>query len=181
MTRDLTATHRPVSLDEARRMTASWPDLLHSRIQTEAEAKAIAEAAHSLRTPATRQWIAGRVATLLSQYFASSIPVEMMTAIAEDWDEELRGYPAWAVNAACRWWMGRDNPDHRKKPLPGDIAARAEREVGVVAIAENAVRRFIPNAKPPEPRQPATEEQRQRAAEILKAAGFRLNRFGGVE
>lgn len=156
-------------------MIASWPDLLHSRIQSQSQADAIKANTHRLTIPATRQWIAGRVATLLSQYFASSIPAEVMTAIAADWHEELHDYPAWALQRACRWWMSADNADRRRKPLAGDIAARTKREMGVVDIAARAVKRFGPVVKP-EPRPEPTAEQRARGDEIVREAGINLRR-----
>ena len=66
----------------------------------------------------------------------------MMTAIAEDWHEELKRYPGWAIQNACRWWMSVSNGKRRQKPLPGDIAERARKEIGIVRAAEYAVRRF---------------------------------------
>ena len=65
-----------------------------------------------------------------------------MTAIAGDWNEELQDYPSWALQLACRWWMGAKNPKRRQKPLPGDIAIRAKFEMGAVRVAERAVRKW---------------------------------------
>lgn len=169
--------HHALQADEATRMTALWPDLLSSQIQSQTQADQIRVNIHSLTIPATRQWIAGRVATLLSQYFASSIPSEVMTAIAADWHEELQSYPGWALQKACRWWMSADNSERRKKPMPGDIAIRAKREMGVVKIADRAVRQFGgPVSKPSVRQPPATPEA---ADAIVDAAGFKLKRFGG--
>ena len=66
---------------------------------------------------------------------------EQMQAIADDWHHELR-CPAWAISNACRWWMGRHNDKRRYKPMAGDIAERCQYELGVVRLAEVAVRKF---------------------------------------
>lgn len=99
-----------------------------------------------------------------------------MREIAADWHEELREYPAWALQKACRWWMSADNKDRRKKPVAGDIAARARWEMGVVKVGQGAVRRFTPSKpKPCETVVPGpTPEQRARGAEIVRAAGISL-------
>ena len=103
-----------------------------------------------------------------------------MRATAEDWHEELSGYPGWAIQKAARWWMGQDNPERRKKPLAGDISARAKLEMGVVKLAESAVRRFerggsiVQTAGDNEPRVTA-----DRAAEILAAANIGVKRMEG--
>lgn len=173
----LTQHSAPITPDEAARMTALWPDLLHSQIQTGEQAKTIADGVKRLTTPATKQWISGRVATLLSQYFASSVPTEMIAAIAEDWHEELKAYPSWALQNACRWWMGEGNDKRRQKPLAGDIAERARIEMGVVRVAQSALRRFDKpiNSQQSEPERPEpTAEQKARVAAI--AAEFTQGR-----
>lgn len=144
MTTDLTTAAHPITPEVAARMTASWLDLVHSPVVTETEAVSILTAAKQLRTPATRDWIAGRTATLLSQYFVSSVPEQMMREIAADWHDALRTYPAWAIQNACRWWLGEGNADRKRRPLPGDIAARARHELGVVRLAEGAAKRSLP-------------------------------------
>lgn len=98
-----------------------------------------------------------------------------MREIAADWHEELREYPAWALQKACRWWMSAENKDRRKKPVAGDIAARAKWEMGVVKVGQGAVRRFSPSKQKPSETVAPTPEQRARGAEIVKAAGIALS------
>ncbi len=121
------------------------------------------------------------MAAVLSQYFASSVPAEMMAAIAEDWHEELRDFPAWALQKAFRWWMGEGNEKRRQKPLPGDIAARARVEMGAVKVAESALRRFRQgvDAGRFEPEPQPERVSKDAAARILEEAGFTAKRFGG--
>ena len=169
--------------EQAAHMTASWPGLISLPIQTQSAAQTISEQAKALRIPATKQWIAGRVATLLSQYFASSVPVEVMAAIAEDWHEELKAYPSWAIQNACRWWMSAENEKRRQKPIAGDISDRARIELGVVRVAENAVRRFNPENGPTvvEMNSHAPRVSGEEAAAICEEIGFAPKRFGGAE
>lgn len=82
--------------------------------------------------------------TMLRHYFVGSVQAETVEGIAEDWIAELAKYPPWAINQACRWWMSEENPDRRRKPLPGDISARARAEMSPVRHGEIALRRFNP-------------------------------------
>jgi hypothetical protein len=132
-----------------------------------------------LTIPAGKKWIAGRVATLLSQYFASSVPAEMMTAIADDWNAELSEFPAWAIQKACRWWMGAENDKRRQKPMPGDIAARCRAEMGVVKVAALAVRRFENGETQPVEDRPERCDAKT-AAQIVEMAGYSPKKFGGA-
>ncbi|WP_306150680.1 hypothetical protein [Roseovarius sp. MMSF_3281] len=72
----------------------------------------------------------------------------MMEGIADDWVDELNGLPAWAIQKACQWWIGADNPDRRKRPLPGDISQRARKEMGIIRCAELALERHDQNRMP---------------------------------
>lgn len=118
--------------------------------------------------------------TLLSQYFASSVPGEVMKAIADDWNDALKGYPAWAINRACRWWIGPENTERRKRPLPGDIADRAKREMGLVKMAKRSMAQS--RAKSEEkPRPTLTDEQRQRMQKHVERLFPTLKRMEGEQ
>lgn len=179
MTTELTQEAEPPTAEEAARMTHCWPDFLHTPIQTMDEANEVSAAVDRLTIPANKKWIAGRVATLLSQYFASSVPVEMMTAIADDWNEELRKFPSWSIQKACRWWMSAENDKRRQKPLPGDIAARCKTELGVVQVGDLALRRFYAGVEPIKQAKPEKPCSKEAAAEIMAKAGFAAKSFGG--
>ena len=71
---------------------------------------------------AHREWIGGRVLTLLSQYWRDDDPTELTAAIAGDWAEILKGLSQKSINSACVQYL-RDEP--RKKPTPGEIYKRA--------------------------------------------------------
>lgn len=185
MTTEITHQRQRQTPEEVTRITASWPDLLRQPIATQREATQLSRQVTELTTPASRKWISGRVATLLSHYFVSSVPSDVMAAMAEDWINELKTLPPWAIQKACRWWMSNDNPERRKKPLPGDIAAQARRELGPVACAEVALKRFeranapVRAAQQPTPskNQSPSAESKARVAEMVKgfAAGKRVN------
>lgn len=107
------------------------------------------EAAHTraaiayLKRPATRIWVAGRVAALLSHYFVAQQDDGIAAAVAEDWCATLATYPAWSIANACRWWMSRENPRKHLKPLPGDIEDRAHAEMEPIRAARITLRRGI--------------------------------------
>ena len=156
--------------DQAADMMRSWRDLLHTPIGSEIERQEIEAKIEALKTPATPKWITGRVATLLAQYFVGNLSEQMMTAIAADWEHELRPYPAWAIANAVRWWMGADNPERRKKPMVGDIAERCVKEMELVRVAEICLNRDTIYSPQLEYRNERVSAEA--ASEIMAKAGF---------
>ena len=135
-----------------------------------------------LSRPASGQWLMARVASLLVDYYAADVPAAIISMAAADWADELGDFPQWAIDLAVRWWKGAENPDRRKKPLPGDIAARTKFEMGAVIVARLAVDRFDAGKLPfvPEVRKVPDQADRQRiAADVLGSVGFQPKRFGG--
>ncbi|RRH72014.1 hypothetical protein EG244_15990 [Falsigemmobacter faecalis] len=148
------------------------------RCETEADLKAVSQAADYLGRPAPRKWIAGRVVSLLSHYFVSQQDETLAAAVAEDWCAMLADYPAWAIANACRWWMSRENPRKHCKPLPGDIQDRAHIEMEPVRAARITIARGVALPKPqPAARPEITEEERARRAAVVASLG--LKRIGG--
>lgn len=82
-----------------------------------------------------------RVTALLGQYFTANVPKSVFAMQAEDWLEALRDQPEWAITKAVRWWKSNNNPNFHRKPLEGDIAERVRIEVGVLYVAERALKR----------------------------------------
>lgn len=104
----------------------------------------------------------------------------MMAAIADDWNTELQGYPGWAIQNAARWWMSADNDKRRQKPMPGDIAQRCKAEIGIVKVAEMALRRFEEGrAAYTEPNEGERCDP-ETAAKIVQMAGYAVKKFGGA-
>lgn len=186
MTTEITSPASIATPDDAARMTASWPDLLRRPVATDAEASEIRAGLDHLRKPAPRKWLLGRVTMMLSHYYVAQADEALVKGIAEDWAWELNGLPAWAVSNAVRWWMSGDNPDRRKKPMPGDISEQARKEMAALTVAEVALRRYdrggniIPFQPEPQPERLTAEERQKRADEIMAAAGFAVKRFPEV-
>lgn len=106
-----------------------------------------------------------------------------MQAIAEDWNEELKDYPAWALQKASRWWMSRNNEKRRQKPIAGDIAARAQWEMGVIRVAEGSLRRFDTGSNSAKPRavrrSPPNAAQKAEADRLTEQFARRAGLKGG--
>lgn len=121
------------------------------------------------------------MASLLSPYYEKETPQAVREMEAEDWVIILSGKPRWAIDAAVRWWKGADNEKRHKRPMEGDIAARAIFEMGAVRAANIKIAAYdngvVLNSQPPEPhRKPMTKEQ---AAAIMADVGFKPKTFSG--
>ena len=112
-----------------------------------------------------REWISGRILTLLSHYWRDDDPSEMDAALARDWCDILEGMPQDAIAKACMAYL-RQEP--RRKPTPGSIYALAREYMPKPVI--------VAKPQPPEPeRERMTAE---RAAEIMAEVGFRPKKMG---
>lgn len=119
------------------------------------------------------EWLKGRVATLLSHYYAATAHEGINAMVAHDWLESLAVLPQSAIAEACATW--RDN--ETRKPTPAQIrklAIRAfgeaewERLMRLKAIAACPVSDTLaPAAKPGEKWEKPTEEQKRRVKEIV--------------
>ena len=146
---------------------------MEAMIQRSDEAEVAAATVARLLHPASRQWVSGRIATLLVQFYTTVLPEEVHAAIARDWIEALDGLPGWAIQRACAWWIGPENPDLGKRPLPGHIARFARDEMGGVRMIEAAIRDFsrrkIPCAIDPAEARANDAESRARIAELVRS------------
>ena len=115
-----------------------------------------------------REWVLGRIATLLSHYWRDDDPSELTEAIARDWADILEGLPQDAISKACTSYL-RSEP--RRKPTPGAI----------YALARDFVPRPVIVARSPEPDMPRERMSAERAAEIMAEVGFRPKRMGDAE
>lgn len=114
-----------------------------------------------------REWILGRIATLLGHYWREDDPSELNEAMGRDWADILEGMPQDAIGKACMAYL-RNEP--RRKPTPGAIYAMARDFMPRPVI--------VPMQPPPEvPRERMSAE---RAAEIMAEVGFRPMKFGGT-
>lgn len=127
-----------------------------------------AASTHSLRAhQAHREWIAGRIATLLSHYWRDDDPIELLTAMAADWVEVMAGMPQQAVQQACVQYL-RNEP--RRRPTPGAILELARMAMPLPVIVRRVV--AMPEAK----REVLTKEQREA---IMQEVGFRPKQYRG--
>ena len=117
-------------------MRASLPPLQGRYPTSPEEAEATRQAVDVLDRPQDPDWVAQRIFTLLSHYFVADTGAQVHQAIARDWKHELRDYPNWAIDAACKWWLSRHNGKRGKKPMPGDISARAHIEAAMLTAAK---------------------------------------------
>lgn len=116
-----------------------------------------------------REWIGGRVLTVLSHYWREDDADALTSAIAADWADVLEGLPREAIQKACIQYQ-RDEP--RRKPTPGAIYSLA--------------RNFMPRPKVVMPSVPAPSPDRERcppevAQALCEAAGYAPKRFGGEQ
>ena len=98
--------------------------------------------ARDLGKPADPVFVSTWVITLLHHYYVGELPEVAQDGIARHWLIELAEYPDWAIDAACTWWVSRNNPKRNKKPLPGDISARAHEEMAPIRTAKLQVERY---------------------------------------
>lgn len=70
-----------------------------------------------LYPPASKEWLGGRIASLLSHYFMATNSEAINTLIATDWLEALQYLPQSAVGGACKVWLENE----KYKPKPSDI------------------------------------------------------------
>ena len=115
-----------------------------------------------------RQKIASEVRVVLSAYFQPSETEQVKAAQLSWWCDELQDWTVEQIVWALRKWNS-ENPDRR--PTPGHIVSICKRERG---------RKYAASVE----RTPEPERDRitpEAATEILKRAGFRVNKFGGME
>lgn len=131
--------HSQAAIMEAGEVARDLERLTHLLPSLRECPKAKAEASSMLpaiTAPANPVWVMARVAALLNPYFEKDTPQAVREIEAEDWAVALRGIPQWALENAVRWWKSADNPDRRKRPLEGDIAARCKVEMMAVRAAQ---------------------------------------------
>lgn len=165
-------THVPALQEaqgEAEWLTRSLPSLRHDQAARDMASTVVAR----LTVPADTAWTMARIAALLSPYYDRDIPQAVRIMEAEDWAEALAEYPQWAVQNAVRWWKSEHNPDRRKRPMEGDIAARCRKEMDAVRAAEIYLRQpTIAQAEERPPVSPEDAAERKAAADRIMAEVF---------
>ena len=116
-----------------------------------------------------RQWIGGRIATLLNHYWRDDDPTPMTAALGADWADVLEGIPRQYIQGACLRYQRKEA---RRKPTPGAIyqMARDAMPRPQLVRADSAV---------PEPDRVRCDPDIAQA--LCEAAGYTPKRFGGNE
>lgn len=114
-------------------------------------------------------WVAGRVKTLLANWWDRHDPPEMRHAVALDWVDVIGGLPKAAITDAVRTFLR----DETRRPTPADIHRRA---LAWMARERSRASRESANTHPPFPIEGMTFEEaaasRERVQEIIHRAGM---------
>lgn len=124
------ALARPEDVAGMMDMLHSWRASPQQPIATQEDCQAILRTCQALSTPANREWIAGRVATLLSHFYVSSMGASEMRAIAEDWIAALGEFPNWAIQEACAEYLATET----RKPTIAAIRQLTQAKIGAVSL-----------------------------------------------
>ncbi len=116
---------------------------------------ALATARQIVATPATSEWIAGRLQTLLSHYFQPGQDTMVSAAAGSDWMNILGKYPQVVIETACDEWMA--SKQHR--PTPAHMVEICERHLKRITDA-------LPKQRP-DPK-PVNRVQADRANAIIQ-------------
>lgn len=149
---------------------------LRSQHVDPAEREAVSEVVAALSYPSDPVRTMARAAALLDPYYDKGTPQSIREIEMEDWADALADFPDWAIERAAKWWKGADNPQRRKRPLEGDIAARCKVEMMAVRAAEIRERSGWTGFSSSQ--ETAERISPERASEILREAGFTPKRFG---
>lgn len=141
-------------------------------ISTMQEAQSILAKCETLRRPAKRDWIAGRVATLLSHFYVSLMGEAEMRAVASDWLDALAEFPEWAIGEACSEWLRTQD----RKPTIAGIRKLCAQHFAVVEYTRQKAMRG-PQAT--EERAPISPEERAARAATIAETVERLARKAG--
>ena len=120
---------------------ASLPAFKGRYIASSEEVEATATAIEELEKRPPLEWVAARIYALLHHYFVAEVPLSVQEAIGAQWLGELKDFPAWAIEDACAWWVGRNNSKRGKKPVPGDIGEVCERLTAPLRVARIQIER----------------------------------------
>jgi len=112
-----------------------------------------------------RLWIGVRVEALLDGYWQTRPSDAVKDEVLADWIDGLEAFTGEEIRAACRDWL---NTAPRVKPKVGDIR-------GLILAERAKIVAAMPKREEP-PRQEPTPEEKARAAELVRQAGFALKR-----
>ena len=93
--------------------------------------------------PMDRAELLARLLALISHYRVEPQPQQIEMMMADDWAEDLGGYPAWVVEAAARHWRRTK----RFKPQICEMIALCEAECGERRIHRDRLRAMVDAAR----------------------------------
>ena len=129
--------------------------------QSASERAAAIQAASAKMTPASREWIAGRVSVLLSHYWQPGDEAQVLAdARLADWVAALGDFPRWAIEDGVRAWNRGEGGTRR--PVPAAVAVLCRQAMQPLRDAIASGRRMEPEPVPGRTRVTA-----ERAAAIL--------------
>ena len=108
-----------------------------SPVATMEEAQSLLATCETLRRPVDPEWLMGRVATLLGQFFVSQTEEAEMRAMLADWRDALAEFPQWAVAEACSEWLRTQE----RKPTIAAIRKLAQQHFAVVEFTRQKAMR----------------------------------------
>lgn len=118
-----------------RRVERWCPPAIHGPVEAAAVEQRL-QVLDDVLQPAQRGALLARVLALLSHYRLDPHPPEVEQRLADDWAEDLGGYPLWAVEAAARAWRRT----RRFKPQPVEMLALCEERCGALQRERDRLR-----------------------------------------
>ena len=107
------------------------------------EARAHLAELEAFLEPAERGALLARVLALLSHFRSEANPPQVEQMIADDWAEDLAGFPMWAVEDACRTWRRK----RKWRPQICEILALCATAVGDAAVRRDRLRALVDRAR----------------------------------
>ena len=124
----------------------------------------------SPKSIASASWIAGRVKVLLSHFYDPKAPADVQDAALVDWVATLDGMRQDLIEQACEWYLRNKTVRPRPAEIRAIVLSYVKREAEAEYRRQPVQVVAIGQAKDDRP--PVTEEQKQRAYEVLQQAGY---------
>lgn len=146
------------------RIARSLRQRAHLPVKTMEEAQSLLAECETLRRPVAKDWLMGRVATLLSHFYVSLTDETEMRAILADWAKALAEFPQWAVTEACDEYLRTQE----RKPTIAAIRKLCEQHFHVVEFTRQKAMRGPVAESQEEPRKPMTCAQREAVDKAMR-------------
>lgn len=157
-----------------------WSPPKSVTVEQVSDARGYVAAVTAERTPVDGEYLASRLAVLMSQFFVAIDSDRMKKLVAADWIDALREFPGSCVHHAVSKWRN----DNKTKPTIAHIRELCIEHYGTKAWQTLQRAKTIASMTPTfmaqgDPKEevwmPPTAEEKARVAEMLKGIGI-----GGV-